>query len=96
MRRHLGSVDEAPFALTWHTDWVPDQDQPLQVMARIRDRAGTFFITDVVGDLRLERPHRSVRMYKPYDVPGNWQTRLGRSRQHNDVFIPHSLDLTRA
>jgi hypothetical protein len=35
--RHLGSVAEAPLALTWHTDWVPDQDLPIQVVARIRN-----------------------------------------------------------
>lgn len=90
--RHLGSVDKAPFALTWRTDWIPDQDRPIQVVARIRDTAGTYYMTDVVDDLVLTRPHRSVVLYKPYDVPGHWVARRASNNQHNHVFIPHDLD----
>ncbi len=90
--RHLGTVHQAPFTLVWRTDWVPDQDQPLQVMARIRDTAGVYYMTDAVGDLLLSRPHRSVVLYEPYDVPGHWATRIGNNYQHNHVFIPHKLD----
>lgn len=90
--RHLGTVTQAPYALTWHTDWVPDQDRPLQLMARIRDADGLFYMTDSVDGLVLSRPNRSVVLYEPYDVPGQWQTRGSNGYQHNQVFIPHDLD----
>jgi hypothetical protein len=89
--RHLGTINEAPFALTWRTDWIPDQDRPLQIVARIRNTDGLYYMTDVVDDLILTRPDRSVVLYEPYDVPGRWQTRSGNARQDNQVFIPHDL-----
>ena len=90
--RHLGSVTEAPFTLTWHTDWVPDQDQPVQIVARILDTNGVYYMSDAVDGLTLSRPDRSVVLYRPFDVPGQWQTRSTKGSQHNKIFIPHDLD----
>ena len=90
--RHLGSITAAPFALTWRTDWVPDQDQPLQLVARILDTNGVYYMTEAVDDLTLTRPDRAVVLYQPFDVPGQWQTRSTTGYQHNKIFIPHDLD----
>lgn len=90
--RHIGSATEPPFPLTWRTDWLPDQDQPVQVMARLRDRQGVYTMTESVDDLRLERPHRSVVLYEPYDVPSAWQTRENHPQHENRVMVPHDLE----
>jgi hypothetical protein len=82
--RHLGSASQTPFALTWRTDWVPDQDQPVRIAARIRDTKGVYYMTQSVDDLVLTRPHRSVVLYKPYDVPGR------RARTMADPQHPRS------
>ena len=93
IRQHLGTATEAPYAVTWRTDWVPDQEEPVQVAARIRNREGIFYITQPVGDLTLDRPGRSVWLYKPFDVPGSWQTRANNIHRCK-VFVVE--DLSRA
>jgi len=90
IQRHLGTATEAPYAMTWRTDWVPDQEEPVQLMARLRDTDGVYSMTEIVGDLSLVRSGRSVKLYKPYDVPPHWQTRTG-NRQSCKVFVPHDL-----
>lgn len=90
MQHHLGTAEERPFTATWSTDWVPDQAQPVSLMARVRNADGVYFMTAPVEGLILHRPDRSVQLYRPFDVPAHWQTRAGR-RQACKVFLPHNL-----
>jgi len=91
IQHHLGSVLEPPFSLVWHTDWVPDQQEPVQIAARVRGGNGVISVIQPVGDLELRRPEKSVKLYRPFDVPGRWQTRAG-GRQACKVFVPHDLN----
>lgn len=93
IKRHLGSATEPPYAVTWDASWVPDQEEPIQIVARIKKTDGTYYMTEAVGDLHLERTDRSIKLYKPFDVPGAWQTRA-RNRHRCKVFVSH--DLSRA
>lgn len=90
LRSHLGTSEEAPFRTAWSTAWVPDQDEPMAVMARIRDEKGMVYITEPVQGLTLDRAEHSVRMHKPYHIPAGWISRAGRTLAA-DVFVP-SLD----
>ena len=82
---HVGSATNAPFDVTWDTSWVPDQKQPMQVAARIRDRSGITYMTEAVGNLHLVRPGLSVELCKPYDIPRKWVTRSGEKEEYFDV-----------
>ncbi|MBT7860628.1 MAG: Ig-like domain-containing protein, partial [Gemmatimonadetes bacterium] len=93
IRNHLGTATESPFAVNWHTTWVPDQEEPMRIMARIKDDSGLVYMTPAVEGIDLERPGTSVKLYKPYNVPARWQTRLG-ARLGSRVFVAD--DLTRA
>ena len=93
IKRHIATAEQAPFRAEWDTRWVPDQTDPVSVIARIRDTTGMTTLTEPVTDLRMERSMRSVRMYKPYRAPANWISRVGRFRVA-EVFVPE--DLTRA
>lgn len=92
IKRHIATVEEAPFRAEWDTRWVPDQPQPIAFVARIRDTAGMMALSEPVTDIRMERSTRSVRMYKPYKVATNWVSRVGRYRTA-DVFVPEDLTL---
>ncbi len=78
IRNHIGSDTKAPFNVTWDNDWIPDQDKPMEVSARIIDNTGLTYITQPVSGLELERPY-SVKMYRATDVPQNWGSRAGRT-----------------
>ncbi len=80
IRNHLGTDSRAPYNVTWDNDWVPDQDQPMEVSARIVDNTGLTYITPSVTGLDLDRPY-SVEMYKPHDVPKKWGTRNGATHR---------------
>lgn len=90
MRRHIDSAREAPFAVDWDLGWIPEQHEPLRIMARLVDDSGLISLTDPVGNLRLDRGRRTVHLYKPYNVPVGWQSRAGRGHGSR-VFIPHDL-----
>ncbi|MHC4402100.1 MAG: hypothetical protein ACYTG0_20710, partial [Planctomycetota bacterium] len=80
LHNHMGTAREAPYRVRWQNRWVPDQDRPLEVTARIVDRTGLCYVTPAVTGLRLVRPY-SVRMYKPHDVPRLWSTRAGKTHR---------------
>ena len=90
IRHHLGTAEQAPYEITWNTAWVPDQQEPMEFMARIRDVNGMTYMTPAVGGVTLERRETSVQLYKPYDQPPNWVSRLNK-RLGNKVFVKDDL-----
>lgn len=68
LRHHVGTATAPPYAVTWDTSWVPDQDQPVRIVAWITNNDGVTYVTPEVK-VTLSRLGRSVKMYKPYDVP---------------------------
>jgi hypothetical protein len=74
IRNHIGSSGEKPFTVRWNTAWVPDQDQPVKVRARVEKRSGIFFLTEPV-ELTLPEREYEVLLIKPYRIPPNWATR---------------------
>lgn len=83
IRNHIGSTTKEPFALTWNTEWIPDQDQDIILMARVETRDGLVYMTKKVGGLKLDRDY-SVRLLKPYRVPANWAT---REKKYSENFF---------
>ncbi len=63
LKHHLGTVYNEPYSITWNTEWVPDQDKPMKIMARIVDDKGMQYITPAVEDIRFTREDRSVKLY---------------------------------
>ncbi|MHC4629566.1 MAG: hypothetical protein ACYTDV_21545, partial [Planctomycetota bacterium] len=66
--------------VAWNDAWVPTQDQPIKLMARVVDDTGMCYMTPAVEDVTLRRG-RTVRMYKPYDVPRRWSSRAGNTHK---------------
>ena len=62
MRRHLGTAVDKPYRVTWDNRWVPDQDEPVRIAARITNVHGVSYLTPA-AEFRLTRPDRSVKMY---------------------------------
>ena len=75
LKHHIGSSVTQPFAVSWDTSWIPDQQAPVQLAARIIDDTGLIYMTPAIGDLKMERPGLSVELCKPEEVPDNWVTR---------------------
>lgn len=91
IRRHIGSKTEAPYTFTWDTTWVPDQDQPIELMARIRGTNGVYYMTPAVS-VNLARNGRSVQMFTVDrdDMPENFGVRDGRTRKTAPINVTRS------
>jgi hypothetical protein len=80
MKNHIGTATAATYTVAWNDAWIPTQDQPIKLMARIVDYTGICYMTPAVANIKLSRDH-TVRMYKPYDVPRRWSTRAGKTHK---------------
>ena len=81
LTNHLGTTTEAPWIVQWDTSWVPDQQEGMEIAARLTDESGLTYFTEPVRGVRLERPGMSVELCEPYDVPKKWVTRSGEKTQ---------------
>jgi len=80
IKSYIGTATNKPYKVIWDNSWVPTQDRPMKIMARIVDSTGMCYMTSAVENIHLVRDN-TVRMYKPYDVPKNWSTRVGNTHK---------------
>ncbi len=79
-KSHIGTCRQAPFVFTWNTEWVPDQAEPVRVMARIKAKNGICYTTPAVDQLSLRRSPRSVKMYACAHMPQNFSARANKRK----------------
>lgn len=87
MRRHIGTALAAPYRVVWDNRWVPDQEQPVELAARITSVHGITYMTPAVA-MRLQRVGRRVEMYKAGGIPEVFGVRVGR-RAMCPIEVPH-------
>ncbi|MCD4798729.1 MAG: immunoglobulin domain-containing protein, partial [Methanosarcinales archaeon] len=91
IRNHAGSDTNAPYEVTWDTDWLPDQAPgQIKLIARILDNNGYWYVTDEVTNLILQRTDFSVSLYRSTGVPEEFWVRDGNVKS-SDVNIPDDL-----
>jgi hypothetical protein len=89
---NIGSSNQAPFKITWKTDWLPDQQLPIAITALVTDSKGFVHVAPTIENLRLKRTP-SVELLKPYNLPQYWTTRGGEFTEHLDLdFEPSKAD----
>ncbi|MFB3903663.1 MAG: hypothetical protein ACE15E_09435 [Acidobacteriota bacterium] len=90
IRGVLGTATRPPYSIVWDTAWVPDQDQPIEVTARVTDSYGVSVMTRPILLILKRRDSRSVKMYLPSDVPEDFGARVG-ARKTCSLQIPDDL-----
>ena len=93
LRNHLGTSTEYPFSMSWETDWLPDQSEPIKLAARLTDFSGLIYGNEINDELTLNRSF-SVELCKPYDVPVKWVTR--REELAQKVKVSGDLEKAKA
>lgn len=82
IRNHVGTLWHQPYQLWWDTHWVPDQQSgAVQLIARIQDVDGRWFVTQPVTGLTLRRDDVSVQLYRATEVPEAFGVRSGQTMQ---------------
>lgn len=66
---HVGSATTTEGNIVWDTTWIPDQEQPVRLVAIVTDAAGWHSVSAIVDDLHFIRHGRHVRMISATDVP---------------------------
>ena len=74
LKHHIGTSAEYPYNVVWNTGWVPDQDESIELAARIVYDNDLIYFTKPLTGLKLERIYR-VELCEPYNQPKNWVTR---------------------
>jgi hypothetical protein len=77
LHRHVGTAHDAPWQVEWDVRWVPAQDKPIQLTARVEDETGLIRIMDPIT-LQTFRGMPDVKMFTAHQIPPRWQTRDGR------------------
>lgn len=90
IQHHIGTALKRPYSVTWNTEYLPDQSKPVKIMARIMDKKGMCYLTDAVDNVTFVRTGRSVKLYKPYDIPEKWATRAEKTHSCK-VDVPDDL-----
>ena len=74
---HIASIIDQPYMYNWNTEWIPDQEEFMQLAAFVHQSDGYMYMTEAVDRLKLERSAYSVELCKPYRRPKGWFTRNG-------------------
>jgi len=92
MTRHIGTSYCAPYSVTWDSEGLPDQDEPMKIVAKLTDWNGISYMTPAVENLLLERQDRSVKMYISRDVPEKFGVRESETRKSCTIQVDDSLE----
>ncbi len=74
---HLGTLNTAPFQITWNTTRIPDQSAPVQFKAIITFKDGLYYETRASAGSVLNRRKETVRMFYCYEAPAPFWSRAG-------------------
>ncbi len=74
MQQQIGHSETAPFAVTWNTEWIPDQQKPFKAGAVLQGENGICYFINPVDDLSFDRDY-TVELCKPFNQPKMWATR---------------------
>lgn len=77
---HVGTAMAPEFKIVWDTTWIPDQTQPIRLIARVVDTAGWHATSPLVGNLRLLRAHRHVHLISAEDIPPRFSVMHGQEK----------------
>lgn len=88
-RKHIGTAERPDYKVVWNTKWVPDQNRPVQLMAKITDNRGVSYMTPTV-EAAFARPNRSVKMYPCQEVPEYFGVRTG-SKKSCTISVDNDL-----
>lgn len=79
IKNHVGTVTGEPYQVQWNTGFVPDQAAgSIQLLARIKDQNGVWYVTQPVTGLSLQRTGFAVRLYRSTSVPEQFAVRVGQ------------------
>lgn len=89
LSKHIGTATSSPYSVRWNTTWIPDQDQPMKVVARIVGNDKMCYITDAVN-LTFSRNY-AVKLYSSHNVPEAFAVRASLTPKTCDITINDSL-----
>jgi formylglycine-generating enzyme required for sulfatase activity len=70
---HIGSASSESEPIIWNISWLPEQNEDIQLVARITDKQGIIFMSPVTTGIQVKRAY-TVELCKPYDVPEGFTT----------------------
>ena len=72
---HIGNGEGSDFSYSWDLSWLPDQENPIEIGARVVDQDGLIYFAESEKLFRMSSRPYKVILYETYDVPENFVTR---------------------
>ena len=67
-RNHIGTSTDKPFQTEWNTEWLPDQNQGIEISAFVTNENDITYFLPPVKDLKLQRAY-SIELCTPSEIP---------------------------
>lgn len=87
---HIGRATSVPFAVSWDTRMVPDQDGPMALRALVRLKGGLCYWTPILDGLVFAAGRHCVQMYVCHDMPVPFWSRASQVRKAT-IELPDDL-----
>ncbi len=78
---HIGTSSGLPFHIEWDTQMIPDQAEPMAVMALIQFKCGIFYRSPILQNLVFPRDRARVRLVRCNDLPVPFHSRISKDRK---------------
>ena len=86
----MGKQSIAPYSQNWNNNWVPEQNRPIKIIAKINSKNGLSYLTPPVVFNRLKQHNSKIKLYQTEKVEENFASRVSRRKECN-IKINDSL-----
>ncbi len=86
----IGKQYLEPYHLGWNNFWVPEQNRPIKIIAKINSKNGLSYFTAPIQFTKLEQANSKIKIYQTDNLPENFSSRIGQ-RKECDIQITDTL-----
>ncbi len=86
----VGKEFVSPYSHNWNNNWVPEQDNPIQVVAKINSESGLSYITDPITFDKLKQRNSVVKLYTAKSIGEYFGSRVSKRRECS-IVVPDDL-----
>ena len=77
----LGKRFLPPYTLWWENNWLPEQEEPIQIVAKINLANGLCYITKPIEFKYLKQENSKVKLYQCNEIGEAFGVRVGQYRE---------------
>lgn len=77
----IGKQTVEPYSQKWNNNWLPQQDRPVKVVAKINSKNGLSYISAPLTFEGIRQRNSTVKIYRTNDLGENFASRVNRRKE---------------